>query len=83
MKKVLIIMMLTAIMLTLAACSKQQDSAETRQSFTKAWIHINDSWRLVEITDWIDLRSNAVQITSENGDVYLTSYNNVILINEN
>lgn len=50
-------------------------------TFTKAKIDLGDEVIEVEVKSWRDYKGDAVLIVTEYGDVYLTSYENAVLMN--
>ena len=62
-------------------CSCNMTLLDTTYSFEEAIIFRADGEQRVKIKSWCDYEnSDMIQITLENGDVYLTHSSNVILI---
>lgn len=64
----------------LTGCNKQL--LDTNYSFNRAKIIIGDEVIEVKVKSWNDYDDTSIQITDENGTVYLTDIKNVILINK-
>ena len=84
MKKFLIIILLTIIMLLclgcLTGCNKQ--IIDTTYTYDKAIIQLGDETIKVDIKKWNDYEGEQLQIISTDGTVYLVSSFNTILIKE-
>lgn len=88
-KKIFIIIMVLSLLLT--GCNKDTNlefekgliNLYKNLEFKKALINLGDKTIEVKISQLKYLyNKESIQIIDENGNVYLTSYNNVILINE-
>lgn len=77
-KKLILGAILLAALLT--GCNKQL--LDTNYSFKRAKIIIGDEVIEVKVKSWNDYDDTSIQITDENGTVYLTDIKNVVLINK-
>ena len=78
--KVKLISMIIIVMLLLSGCNRT--IIDTKWSFNKAIINLGEEIIEVRVDKWKDFEGDAVQIVDIDGNVYLTSYVNVVLINE-
>lgn len=78
--KLKLIAMIIVIMVLLSGCNRT--IIDTKWTFNKAIIDFGGEIIEVKIDKWKDYEGDAVQIIDKDGKVYLTSYVNVILINE-
>jgi len=53
---------------------------DTKWAFHKAVINLNGKCFEVDVKSWKDYNDRAIQIIDNNGNVYYTSLNNVLLI---
>lgn len=82
MKKTLILVcIITLLCSLLCVCGCNRTILDTAYSFTEAIIFRADGEQRVAIKSWCDYEnSDMIQITLEDGTVYLTHSSNVILI---
>lgn len=78
--KLKLISLIIMTMILFTGCNRQ--IIDTKWSFNKAKIDFGGEIIEVEIDKWKDYEGDAIQIIDVNGNVYVTSYVNVILINE-
>ena len=79
--KKFIALALALVLLCSILCSCNMTLFDTTYSFEEAVIFRADGEQRVRIKNWCDYEnSDMIQITLENGDVYLTHSANVILI---
>ena len=79
--KKFIALVLTLTLICSILCSCNMTVFDTTYSFEEAVIFRADGEQRVRIKNWCDYEnSDMIQITLENGDVYLTHSSNVILI---
>ena len=76
---------LAGIISCIALCGCNKDMINTNYTFNKAYISVGSSGGMVimevEVKQWRDYEDgDQIQITAEDGTVYLTSANNVVLI---
>lgn len=80
MKKFVALGLILALVCSLL-CSCNMTLLDTTYSFEEAIIFRADGEQRVKIKSWCDYEnSDMIQITLENGDVYLTHSSNIILI---
>lgn len=81
-RKITLALAIMAIMFTLTACNKQL--IDTTYSFDKAIIKMpDDTVKEINIKSWTDYEDGEqLQIVATNGDVYLVSSINCILVKE-
>ena len=78
MKKFLVI--LAAIMVAFSICGCNKQIIDLNYKFDKAYVVMGDEVKEVSIKSWNDYEnSDMVQITTTDGDVYLTHSANIIL----
>ena len=83
MKRILTLIIALIIALTMLASCGNKDLFDTNRTFTKALITYGDGQVIeVDIKQWRDYDGEQIQIISTDGDVYLVSTFNAILINE-
>lgn len=75
-----LISMILVVTLLLSGCNRT--IIDTKWTFNKAIIDFGGEIIEVRVSKWKDYEGDAVQIVDIDGNVYLTSYVNVILINE-
>lgn len=78
-KKIFAIVLAVAILSSFAGCN--YNIIDVNYGFNKAYISFPDEVKIVDIANWSDDEAS-VTITSKDGIVYCTSYNNVILVGE-
>ena len=77
MKRVLVF--LAAIMVAFSICGCNKQIVDLNYKFDKAHILLGDEAKEVSIKSWNDYEnSDMVQITTTDGDVYLTHSSNII-----
>ena len=75
--------MLVLILLILASCGNRQVGIDTNQSFTKAFVKLDNKWVEKGVKAWRDFdKSDCVQFVDDEGTVYLTHYCNVVLMSK-
>ena len=87
MKKAILIFVLLGLLIlgvvgVLASCNRQV--ADFTYGFDYAYISVGDGTiKKVEVKSWIDYEdSDVIQITGTDGNVYLTHYQNCVLVKE-
>ena len=81
MKKLLALICVVALLCSILCACGNMTIIDTTYSFTEAIIFRADGEERVKVKSWCDYGdSDMIQITLENGDVYLTHSSNVILI---
>lgn len=78
MKKWILVVAMLLATITFVSCGNY-DVIDTKYSFDKAHIRINDVWIDVEIATWRDYDGEQLQIKLKNGSVLLISSFNCIL----
>lgn len=82
-KYILLVVALLISLIVLSSCGNRQVGIDTNQTFTSALINLGGEWRTINVKSWRDFdNGDEVQIITTNGDVYLTHYVNVILVNK-
>lgn len=81
-RKITLVLAIITTLFTLTACNKQL--IDTTYSFDKAIIKMpDDTVKEIYIKSWTDYENGEqLQIVATNGDVYLVSSINCILVNE-
>ena len=83
MKKTLLIIVLVICFVFLASCGNRKVGIDIYQSFNKAYVNVGGEWKELSIKSWRDFsEGDEVQIVTTNGEVYLTHYSNMILVNK-
>ena len=80
MRKIFLFMIMVILMFGLVGCN--QDLIDTNYTYTKAITIIGNERVEIEIKQWRDYEGEQVQIIGKDGNVYLLSMNNTILVNE-
>lgn len=78
MKKITIIVLIVTSLIALSGCNR--DIIDTNYTFTKAVIVMGNEKININIKQWRDFDGDQIQITDENGQVYLTHSTNVLLL---
>lgn len=82
-KYILLVVALLISLIVLSSCGNRQVGIDTNQTFTSALINLGGEWKTVSVKSWRDFdNGDGVQIITSNGEVYLTHYVNVILVNK-
>ena len=82
-KYILLVVALLISLIVLSSCGNRQVGIDTNQTFTTALINLGGEWKTVSVKSWRDFdNGDEVQIITSNGEVYLTHYVNVILVNK-
>ena len=82
-KHLFLVLALVICGVVLCSCGNRQVGIDTNQTFKRALILWGQEWKEVSVKNWRDFENgDEVQITTEDGFVYLTHYMNVILINK-
>ena len=82
MKKLVLIALMVVALIVLSSCGNRQVGIDTYQTFTKAYIKLGNEWKIVGIKSWRDFENgDEVQIITDKGEVYLTHYSNMVLVN--
>lgn len=82
-KKIILVSFVFLVLFLLSACGNRQIGPDTNQSFNRAWIKLGDAWYEMTIKAWRDFdNGDEIQIITENGDVYLTHYSNMVLMHK-
>ena len=82
-KYILLVVVLLISLIVLSSCGNRQVGIDTNQTFTTALINLGGEWKTVSVKSWRDFdNGDEVQIITSNGEVYLTHYVNVILVNK-
>lgn len=79
MKKILAALILMVMMVTMVGCGNTQ-IIDTKWSFDTALITIGEEVKTVEVAKWKDYEGGVVQVVDKDGNVYMTSYTNMVLI---
>lgn len=79
MKKILAALILMVMMVTMVGCGNNQ-IIDTKWSFDTAVITVGNEVKTVEIAKWKDYEGGVVQVVDKDGNVYMTSYMNMVLI---
>lgn len=79
MKKILAALILMVMMVTMVGCGNNQ-IIDTKWSFDTAVITVGNEVKTVKIAKWKDYEDGVVQVVDEDGNVYMTSYTNLVLI---
>lgn len=79
MKKILAALILMVMMVTMVGCGNTQ-IIDTKWSFDTAIIAIGKEVKTVKVDKWKDYEGGVVQVIDEDGNVYMTSYTNLVLI---
>ena len=83
MKKIITLVIVLAMTLMMLVSCGNIDMFDTNYTYTKALITYGDGQVIeVDIKQWRDYDGEQLQIISADGDVYLVSAFNAILINE-
>lgn len=83
MKRSLLIIVLIVCFILLASCGNRKVGIDLNQSFNKAYVNIGNEWKEFSIKSWRDFQEgDEVQIETTNGEVYLTHYSNMVLVNK-
>ena len=82
MKKIILAVMLVITVILLSSCGNRQVGIDVNQTFSTAYIRLGDEWKKMSIKYWRDFdNGDEVQIITGTGQVYLTHYSNVVLVN--
>ena len=82
MKKVIAILLMIILLVILSSCGNRQVGIDTNQTFTKAYIKLGNEWKIVSVKAWRDFKDgDEVQIVTDSGEVYLSHYSNIVLVN--
>ena len=82
MKKVIAILLMVILLVILSSCGNRQVGIDTNQTFTKAYIKLGNEWKIVSVKAWRDYEDgDEVQIVTDSGEVYLSHYSNIVLVN--
>jgi ABC-type glycerol-3-phosphate transport system substrate-binding protein len=79
MKKILAALILMVMMVTMVGCGNNQ-IIDTKWSFDTAVITVGNEVKTVKIAKWKDYEGGVVQVVDEDGNVYMTNYTNMVLI---
>lgn len=79
MKKILAALILMVMMVTMVGCGNVQ-VIDTKWDFDTAIITVGDEVKTVKVDKWKDYEGGVVQVVDKDGNVYMTSYTNVVLI---
>lgn len=77
-KKILLMAVIVTLLSSLSGCNK--DIIDTNYTFKKAIIVIGSEKINVNIKQWRDFDGDQIQVTDEQGQVYLTHSTNVLLL---
>ena len=80
MKKLLKVVAMLSMVCTMACavgCNRQVVDAKLK--FDKAYVKIGDEWKVIEVKKWMDYEGEQIQITTEDGTVFIVSSMNIIL----
>lgn len=81
MKKIIIAVLCIVFALLLVGCNRQMIDLDYH--FNNAYLVVGDEVKTIKVKSWADYEnSDMVQITDENGVVYLTHSTNVILFSD-
>ena len=81
MKKFLVLVAAIMVAFSISGCNKQ--IIDLNYKFDKAYIVMGDEVKEVSIKSWNDYEnSDMVQVTTTDGDVYLTHSTNIILVGD-
>lgn len=78
MKKVVAVVLIVGA-LVLNGCGNKT-IIDTKWNFTQAVVKVGDTYEEITVKSWNDYEDGIVQVVSTDGKVYLTHYNNVVLI---
>lgn len=82
MKKVIAILLMVILLVILSSCGNRQVGIDRNQTFTKAYIKLGNEWKIVSVKAWRDFKDgDEVQIVTDSGEVYLSHYSNIVLVN--
>ena len=82
MKKVIAILLMIILLVILSSCGNRQVGIDTNQTFTKAYIKLGNEWKIVSVKAWRDFKDgDEVHIVTDSGEVYLSHYSNIVLVN--
>ena len=82
-KIAILVVLAVATMFIVSSCGNRQVGIDTNQSFSRAWIKLGNNMVEMHIKAWRDFREgDEIQITAEDGTVYLTHYSNVVLMSK-
>ena len=81
MKKLICTMLIICSMLTLSACGNMSIMAECYYDYAIV-AYPNGAMQTIYIKDWREYNENMIQLTDEDGKVYLFHSNDVVLIKE-
>lgn len=76
-KKVIGLLILAGVFIT--GCGNQS-VFDTKWTFDEAVINVGGEYRSINVTKWKDYEDGIVQIVDEDGAVYVTHYQNVVMI---
>ena len=72
-KIAILVVLAVATMFIVSSCGNRQVGIDTNQSFSRAWIKLGNNMVEMHIKAWRDFREgDEIQITAEDGTVYLT-----------
>ena len=82
-KIVILVVLAIVTMFVVSSCGNRQVGIDTNQSFSRAWVKLGNNMVEMHIKAWRDFREgDEIQITAEDGTVYLTHYSNVVLMSK-
>lgn len=79
MKKILAALILMVMMVTMVGCGNVQ-VIDTKWDFDTAIITVGNEVKTVKVDKWKDYEGGVVQVIDKDGNVYMTSYTNMVLI---
>lgn len=82
MKKILaaVVIMVMMVMVSMVGGCGNTQIIDTKWSFDTAVITMGNEVKTVKVDKWKDYEDGVVQIVDKEGNVYMTSYTNLVLI---
>jgi len=81
MNKKTLVVFVVLLLFILGSCGTRLVETEIHTTFSRAWIKLGNDWVEMAIKAW-RMYSAEVQITSQDGTIYMTDWENVVLISK-
>ena len=81
MNKKILVVLVVLLLFILGSCDSRLVETEIHTTFSRAWIKLGNDWVEMAIKAW-RIYSYGIQITSQDGTIYMTDWKNVVLISK-